>query len=71
MHDGRAAGAKNWSTSKASAIGPIKKIDAMVPGFTVSDKATTGKQVPEQFEGAAKDTLTTAIVGGLLRTDGG
>ena len=55
---------------QGSAIGPIAKIDVMVPGFTVTYKATAGRQVPEQFEGEAKDTLVTAIVGGSSEQTG-
>ncbi len=55
---------------EGSAIGPIKVIDSMVSGFTVAFKATAGKQSPEQFEGAAKDTLVTSIVGGAAEQAG-
>jgi len=55
---------------EGSAIGPIKKLDAMVPSFTVTYKATAGRQVPEQFEGTPKDTLLTAIVGGSSEQTG-
>ncbi len=56
--------AKNWSRLEGSVIGPIKTLDKMVSGFTVTFKASGGKQVPEQFQGASSDTLVTSIVGG-------
>jgi len=55
---------------EGSAIGPIKVIDSMVSGFTVAFKATAGKQSPEKFEGAAKDTLLTSVVGGTSEQTG-
>ncbi|HEX3432867.1 MAG TPA: hypothetical protein VHT25_02270 [Solirubrobacteraceae bacterium] len=44
--------------------------DAMAPTFTIADKATVGKQVPEAFEGQSKDTLVTAITGGSSEQTG-
>ena len=55
---------------EGSVIGPIKTIDSMVSGFTVTYKATAGKQAPEHFEGAAKDTLVTSITGGASEQTG-
>jgi hypothetical protein len=55
---------------QGSVIGPIAKIDVMVPAFTATYKATAGRQVPEQFEGEAKDTLISAIVGGSSEQTG-
>ena len=55
---------------EGSVIGPVKKIDSMVPTFTIADKATVGKQVPEAFEGQNKDTLVTAITGGSSEQTG-
>ncbi|MHB8235784.1 MAG: hypothetical protein ACYDHT_14125, partial [Solirubrobacteraceae bacterium] len=55
---------KELVSLEGSVIGPVKKIDSMVSSFTVTDKATAGKQAPEAFEGQNKDTLVTAITGG-------
>jgi Subtilase family len=55
---------------EGSAIGPIKRIDSMVSTFAVAYKATAGKQLPEAFEGQAKDTLVTAIAGGSSEQTG-
>jgi hypothetical protein len=38
-------------------IGRINRVDAMKPTFQLLYKAAAGKQVPERFEGALKDTL--------------
>jgi hypothetical protein len=51
-------------------IGRLKKIDSMVSAFTVSYKATGGRQIPEAFEGQAKDTLITAITAGASEQTG-
>ena len=53
-----------------SVIGQVKKFDEMVSSFTVTFKLVKGKQSPEQFEGGANDTLTTAIVGGATEATG-
>ncbi len=55
---------------EGSVIGSIKKFDSMVSAFTVTYKATAGKQLPEAFEGAAKDTLVTSVVGGSAEQTG-
>ncbi len=55
---------------EGSAIGPIKKIDSMVAGFSVAFTAKAGRQAPEAFEGSAKDTLLTSVVGGASEQTG-
>jgi hypothetical protein len=55
---------------EGSVIGPIKKIDSMVSSFTVTYKATAGKQLPEAFEDGAKDTLVSAVVAGSSEQTG-
>jgi hypothetical protein len=65
-----AAPGKELINLTGSVIGPIKKIDSMVPGFTVTYKQAAGRQVPEAFEGGAKDTLVTSIVGGSSEQTG-
>jgi hypothetical protein len=41
-----------------SVIAPIKQVGKMSMAFTEKFKASKGKQKPEKFEGAPKDTLT-------------
>jgi hypothetical protein len=47
---------ERW-TVEGSVIGRINRVDAMKPTFQLLYKAAAGKQVPERFEGALKDTL--------------
>ena len=61
---------KELVSLEGSVIGSIKAIDGMVSGFTLAFKAKAGKQLPEAFEGGAKDTLTTSIVGGTSEQTG-
>jgi hypothetical protein len=61
---------KELVSLEGSVIGPIKKIDSMVSTFTVTYKQSAGHQSPEAFEGAAKDTLVTAITGGSSEQTG-
>jgi hypothetical protein len=61
---------KELVSLEGSVIGRLKKIDSMVSAFTVSYKATGGRQIPEAFEGQAKDTLITAITAGASEQTG-
>ena len=67
--DTRAAGAtsKEVLQLEGSVIAPVKasQLDKMVSEFTFTFKAVAGRQAPEAFEGAAKDTLTTTFVSGI------
>jgi hypothetical protein len=54
-------GAKQSLLLTGSAIGPISSADKMVSSYSVKFKALAGKQLPEQFEGGAKDTLTSTF----------
>jgi hypothetical protein len=53
---------------EGSVIAPLTRIDYMTKQFRLKFKAPEGKQVPQSFEGAAKDTLTTTLLVGLSRT---
>ena len=46
-----------------AAFAKFKELDKSSTKFTFAFSASAGKQVPEQFEGGVKDTLTTAILG--------
>ncbi len=61
---------KELVSLEGSVIGPIKKFDSMVSTFSVAFSATAGKQLPEAFEGGAKDTLAAAITGGSSEQTG-
>jgi hypothetical protein len=56
------------ATLEGSVIGQIKKLNVMVPEFSLLFKSLGGKQVPEKFEGGATDTLTLKVVKGGLPT---
>jgi hypothetical protein len=53
---------------EGSVIAPIRKIDRMSEAFTLSYKSTMGKQIPQQFEGGAKDTLTSQLLVGVEKS---
>jgi hypothetical protein len=53
---------------EGSVIGKIAPINSMHEEFKLQYKAAEGKQVPESFEGGAKDTLTVQLVSGLGST---
>jgi len=55
-------------TVEGSVIGTLKPFDKMTEESMLTYKAVLGKQVPEQFEGGAKDTLTTTLISGLTKT---
>jgi hypothetical protein len=55
-------------TLEGSVIAPITPIDKMAEEFKLPYKEKLGKQIPEQFEGGAKDTLTATFVTGLETT---
>ena len=55
---------------EGSVIGAVKKLGAMLAGFTVTFKQRAGGQLPEAFEGAAADTLSTAILLGSSEQTG-
>jgi hypothetical protein len=59
-----AAPGKELINLEGSVIGPIKKVDSMVAGFSVAYTSKAGRQAPEAFEGSTKDTLLTSVVGG-------
>ena len=46
---------------EGSVIAPLKPVDAMTEGFTLTYRALAGNQLPERFEGGLKDTLTTTL----------
>jgi hypothetical protein len=50
---------------EGSVIGRITPINHMVEEFKTVYKAPGGKQVPQQFEGGAKDTMTAKLLVGL------
>jgi len=61
-------------TVSGSVISPVTAADKMLTEFKVKSKAIAGKQVPEEFEGGSKDTLTLGKSGaeeqaGLTATD--
>jgi hypothetical protein len=45
-------------------IASTKSIDKMTAAFTLTFKGKKGKQTPESFEGALKDTLTLTTPSG-------
>jgi hypothetical protein len=47
-----------------SVIGQITPVDKMTSAFTLKFSQSAGKQVPEQFEGGVKDTLTVHLGSG-------
>lgn len=49
-------------TLEGSVIAKVLKTNVMVPEFSLTYKATGGKQVPEKFEGGPVDTLTLKVV---------
>ena len=49
---------------KGSVIVPISKVDKMSSSFSAKAAASNGKQVPEEFEGGAQDTLTATLGAG-------
>jgi alpha-tubulin suppressor-like RCC1 family protein len=51
-----------------SVIAPMKAIDTMTPEFKIIYKESSGKQLPERFEGGLKDTLATTFSSGLEST---
>ena len=42
-------------------IAPIATIDKRAAAFTLTYAATMGKQLPEAFEGASRDTLSATL----------
>lgn len=46
---------------QGSVIGRVKKLNTMLLENAVKYEAKKGVQIPEQFEGGAKDTLTTLV----------
>jgi hypothetical protein len=57
-------GASEELVVKGSVIAPISKIDAMSKTAKLAYAASAGRQSPEQFEGASKDTLTATLGAG-------
>lgn len=55
------AGQKEALVVSGSAIALVGKVDKMASSFSVKYKASAGKQVPEAFEEAAKDTLVATL----------
>src|ERR1700682_3211521 len=53
---------------EGSVISKIMPIDRMVKEFKQTYRTSAGKQIPQQFEGGAKDTLTLTLVSGLTKT---
>lgn len=62
---GELPGAVVLGTLEGSVIAPITPINKMVEEFKIIYKEKLGKQIPEQFEGGAKDTLTETLVSGI------
>jgi hypothetical protein len=58
-------GSEEALTVKGSFIAPIAKADKMTSSFTVTAKASSGKQQPEAFEVGPKDTLTATMGSGV------
>jgi hypothetical protein len=52
-------------TVEGSVIGQIKPTNNMASAFKLIYKAVAGKQIPEQFESGAKDTLITNRIVGI------
>jgi hypothetical protein len=52
-------------TVEGSVIGLFAPVNSMREELKLKYKTAGGKQVPEQFEGGAKDTLTVKLVSGL------
>ncbi len=50
---------------EGSFIGAVKPVDKSVEEMKGYYKGAAGKQLPEMFEGGAKDTLTSTIISGL------
>ncbi len=55
-------------TVEGSVIALVKPINVMTEGFKLLVKAKAGKQIPEQFEGASKDTLVENFTTGIEKT---
>ncbi len=64
------SGGKLLASLEGSVIAPIKasNIDKMFLEFSSKYTAAHGVQVPEQFEGGVKDTLSLALVSGVTKT---
>jgi hypothetical protein len=65
---GKLPEAVTLGTLEGSVIGALKRFNRMVEEQSLTYKALGGKQVPEQFEGGTKDTLTMKLVTGLTTT---
>ena len=64
---GKTFGSGTKVTIEGSFIGQVKIIDRMVEEDKLIYKGSLGQQVPEMFEGGAKDTLTaTFLTSGLV-----
>ncbi len=55
-------------TVEGSVIATVKPVNVMTEEFKLLVKAKNGKQIPEQFEGASKDTLVENFTTGLTKT---
>jgi hypothetical protein len=55
-------------TVEGSVIGRIAPVNVMRSEYKLIYKTAGGKQVPESFEGGAKDTLSEKLVSGLTTT---
>lgn len=55
-------------TVEGSVIGRVVPVNSMREELKLKYKTAGGKQVPEQFEGGPKDTLTVKLVSGLTTT---
>jgi hypothetical protein len=62
----RGTGTGTLMEIEGSVIGAIKKINVMTEENILTFKVSSGKQVPEMFEGGAKDTLITNV--GIAKT---
>jgi hypothetical protein len=63
---GKGTGAGTPRELEGSVIGTLKPLNAMSAGNTLTYQVSAGAQVPEHFEGALPDTLTTLV--GLEKT---
>jgi hypothetical protein len=55
-------------TLEGSVISYVLPIDRMATEVKQSYKGKEGKQIPQQFEGGVKDTLTLTLISGLEKT---
>jgi hypothetical protein len=53
---------------EGSVISRIRPIEKMTAEFKQTYTESRGKQIPQQFEGGAKDTLSTTLISGLTKT---